>query len=96
MTVSKQQIAEWKKQHGDVFLIEVDGKAAYLRSPDRKTLSAAMTLGQKDPIKFNETIINNCWLGGDEEIRTDDSYFLAAGGQIDKIIEVREASVKKL
>ena len=69
--VSQEQIDAWKKQHGDIYAIKVDGKTAYLKKPDRKTLSFASVAGQKDPMKFNEIILENCFIGGDEEIKKD-------------------------
>jgi hypothetical protein len=93
---TKEQIAEWKAKHGEIYKVTVEDKCAILKAPDRKTLSAATSVGAKDPIKFNETILNNCWLAGDEEIRKVDSYFLGAGSQLQEIIEVKEASLEKL
>jgi len=96
MEISQDQINEWKKKYGDVFKIEVDGHVAYVKSPDRKTLSYAGSIGTKDPIKFNEIILGNCWLGGDETIKTDDSLFLGVGQVLGEIIKVKEASIAKL
>ena len=64
--ITKEQIQEWKNQYKDIFVISVEDKKVYLRTPDRKTLSYASTLATKDPLKFNEVILDNCWLGGDE------------------------------
>ncbi|MBS1745755.1 MAG: hypothetical protein JST21_06270 [Bacteroidetes bacterium] len=94
--ITQQQIDDWKKKHGEIFQIEVDGHVAFLKTPDRKTLSYAGSVGTKDPIKFNEILLNNCWLGGDEEIKTDDSLFLGAGQVISEIIKVKEATIKKI
>ena len=90
------QIEGWKKQHGEISAIIVDGKIAFLKKPDRKTLGYASTAGQKDPMKFNEIILENCFLGGDEEIKKDDSLFLAASSKIVDLIEVKEAELVKL
>jgi hypothetical protein len=95
-TVTDEQIQEWKKKYGDVFQVDVDGKTAYLKRPDRKALSAASVMGNKDPLKYNEILLNNCWLAGDEEIKTDDSLFLGVSGQLAELIEVKEAKLKKL
>ena len=92
----QEQIDAWKKQHGDIYAIKVDGKTAYLKKPDRKTLSFASVAGQKDPMKFNEIILENCFIGGDEEIKKDDSLFLAASAKIVELIEVKEAELVKL
>jgi hypothetical protein len=95
-SVTQEMIDGWKKQYGNVFKIEVDGYTAYLKPPDRKTLSYAGSVGIKDPIKFNEVVLNNCWLCGDEAIKTDDSLFLGAGQVLSEIINVKEASIVKL
>ena len=92
----EQKISEWKAKHGDVFQVEVDGRVAYLKRPDRKVLGAAAVTGKSDPMKYNEVILNNCWLEGDEEIRTNDAMFLGVSSQLAEIIEIKEATLKKL
>ena len=92
----EQKISEWKAKHGDVFQVEVEGRVAYLKRPDRKVLGAAAVTGKNDPMKYNEVILNNCWLEGDEEIRTNDAMFLGVSAQLDEIIEIKEATIKKL
>ena len=92
----EQKISEWKAKHGDVFQVEVDGRVAYLKRPDRKVLGAAAVTGKSDPMKYNEIILNNCWLEGDEEIRTNDAMFLGVSAQLAEIIEIKEATLKKL
>lgn len=94
--ITKEQIQEWKKQYKDIFVIRVEDKKAYLRTPDRNTLSYASTLATKDPLKFNEVVLNNCWLGGDEEIKTDDALFLAASSKLPDLIQIKEATLEKL
>lgn len=94
--ITKDQIEQWKKQHGEVFEIAVDGKVGYMKKPDRKTLSYAMTEAQTNPLGFAEIILENGWLGGDEAIKTDDSLFMAVAGQIDQVVEIKAAAVKKL
>ena len=96
MNVTKQQIQEWKKQYGDVYVLNIEGKKAYLRTPDRQTLSYASTLATKDPLKFNEAILTNCWVGGDEEIKTDDALFLSASSKLGELIQIKEATLEKL
>lgn len=96
MDITQKQIKEWKEKFTDIFEIEVEGKKGYLRSPDRKILSLATVEAGQDPFKFNEIILKNCWLGGDEDIINIEKYSLAAGSKLDKIIEIKEASIKKL
>ncbi|NWO28916.1 hypothetical protein [Capnocytophaga sp. oral taxon 903] len=96
MDVTKEQIKQWKAKYKEVFVLRVDDKEAYLRTPDRATLSYASTLATKDPMKFNEAILTNCWLGGDEEIKTDDALFLSASSKLGELIQIKEATLEKL
>ena len=94
--VTKEQIQEWKNQYKDIFVTRVADKKVYLRTPDRKTLSYASTLATKDPLRFNEVILENCWLGGDEEIKTNDELFLAVSSKLPDLIQIKEATLEKL
>lgn len=91
-----QKIQEWKAKHGDVYRVEVDGHIAYLKKPSRKALGAAAVIGKQDPMKYNEVLLNNCWIEGDEVIKTDDALFLGVSAQLAEIIEIKEATLKKL
>jgi hypothetical protein len=97
MKATKEQIAEWKAKYGDVFCIKVEGgKSCYLKKPSRKALGYAMMAGKENPMNFNEILLNDCWIAGDEEIRTNDDLFLSVSSKIAEIIEVKEAELEKL
>jgi len=91
-----EQIAIWKHNHGDVYEVKVEDRYCYLKKPDRKTLSFATTVGQSDPMKFNEIVLNNCWVSGDESIKTKDELFFAVVAKLNELIEVKSAEIKKL
>ena len=93
-TATPEQLAEWKATHGEFFEIKVEDKVCYLRKPDRKALSFASQVGN-DPMKFNDAILKNCWLGGDLEMQTNDSYFLAVSSKLDQVIEFKKAELVK-
>ncbi len=93
---TKEQIAIWKAKYGDVFEVSVEGKYCYLRKPDRKTLSFGSTIGVSDPMKFNEIVLANCWIEGDEMLKTDDECFFAVIQRLNELIEVKTAEIKKL
>lgn len=95
MTIA-QKIEEWKGKYGDVYQVEVDGHVAYLKKPSRKALGAAAVIGKSDPMKYNEVLLNNCWIEGDEAIKTDDALFLGVSAQLAEVIEIKEATLKKL
>ncbi len=100
MEVTKTQIDDWKRKHGDVFEISVEGKTIYVKKPDRKTISyatvTAMQSGVLDPVKFSETILNDCFLSGDEDVLTNDDLFLSIMPKIEVLTKQSEVSIKKL
>lgn len=95
--LTKEQIAELKAKHGEIFKITVEsGESCILRKPNRKELGYASVAGKDNPLKFNEAILNACWLAGDEEIKKDDSLFLSVGQRIGEIITIKAAELEKL
>ena len=94
---TKEQIKEWKAKYGTVYqLTAEDGSNCIIRKPDRKVLSHATAVAGSDPIKFNEVVLNDCWIDGDEEMKTDDAKFLAISGKLGEIIELAEVELKEL
>lgn len=91
-----EQIAEWKQKYGKVSAIIVDGHIGYFKKPDRKTLGYASSVGTKDPIKFNEVLMNNCHIGGSEAIKKDDDLFLGASSKLAELIQIKEAELVNL
>jgi len=96
MEITKEQIAVWKKSHPIIYKISVDGHSCYLKPPTRQTLSFATMAAKESPLKFNEVILEHCWLGGDDIIKTDDTLFLSIGEQIAKMVEIKDATLEKL
>lgn len=96
MIATKEKIEEWKKAHKNVYQVTVDNKTCYLRKPSRQELSYATTLVMKNPIKYQEALLNACWLDGDSEMKTDDDLFYAVSQKIAEITEIKEAELKKL
>lgn len=94
--VDQKQIDAWKAQHGEIFKLEFEDKAVFLKKPNRKILKAAMSKMQSDPLSFVERILTDCWLGGDEEVKTDDAYFFGAAEQLEGLMESKKAELKKL
>lgn len=94
MEYTKEQVAEWKKKHGEIFELSVDGKSCIVRKPNRKDLSYVSVV--KDPIKMSETLLKQLWVDGDKEILEDDSLFLAVIPKMEEVIKVKESQIKKL
>ncbi|HLO59059.1 MAG TPA: hypothetical protein VK172_14720 [Lentimicrobium sp.] len=108
MEFTQQKIDELKKQHGKVFLFQCaddPSKSCLLRRVNRNDLSMANMAAilknadgssHFDAHKFNETILLNTWLDGDEEIKTNDQLFLGVSEQLDAVIEKAKFEVKEL
>ena len=99
--ITDERIAKLKAQHGWIYALDIEDEdgnsySAIVKSPDRKTLGAAGAIAAKDPIKFNEVVLNNAWLEGDEEIKNDDQLFLAASEQLGKIVSTAQGKLRKL
>lgn len=96
MEFTQQKISEYKSQYKDLYLIKVEDYSCLLKKPSRKILSYASSIGTKDPIKFNELLLNNCWVDGDEVIKTDDELFLAVSTKLGELINIKTAELEKL
>lgn len=94
MNFEKKHIEELKAKHGEIFLIKTQGKSCIIRKPNRRDLSYVSV--EKDPIKMQTALLNQLWLEGDEEIKTNDDCFFAACNTLDVVLKVKEAEIKKL
>ena len=75
---NQKQINEWKEKYGEVYELPVEDKTAYLRGPKMSDFKRAFTALQESEIAFGETLLNALFIGGDEEIKTNDAYFFPA------------------
>ncbi|MGJ1366047.1 hypothetical protein [Sphingobacterium spiritivorum] len=99
---SDEQIQAWKAQFGIITLIKIKNRdksvsVAYLKSPDRQTASLAYThLANKRMLDAGAVFLNNCWLGGDERMKTDDDMYIAATQYAFESLDLLEGSAEKL
>lgn len=93
-----EQIATWKQEHGAIYAVKVDGHVCYLKTPTRHILgfASAGSEGGKQGIKYNEILLKNCWVGGSEEMKTDDALFLSVSGKLNELLDIKEAELEKL
>jgi len=91
-------IEAWKNQNPKgVHEISVDDKKGYVRSPNRNDLKYAMTrLKGGGELDMVEALLEEMWLGGDQELLEDDDYFLGAAMQLQELIKFKDGSLKKL
>lgn len=94
--VTQEMIDTWKSKYESVHKLTVGDKEAYIRFPDRKTMSYAQMAANGNNLKLGEIILNKCWLAGDMEIQELDSYFYSANNKLEGIIELKSGSLEKL
>lgn len=94
--ITKEVIDGWKNQYEKVVKYATeDGKVAYFRNPDLKTADAAAAIASTSPIK-SMIIAKNCFLGGDEEVITDEKYIFGLGNHLRALIVKVEGELSEL
>lgn len=98
-----EQIAEWKetveKKYGEsakVYQYQVDDMICYVRTVDRATYSAAAAKVSTSPAKFTDVIIENCWLGGCDDIRKVDQYYFGLSEFLEELVAKKKGSLTEL
>lgn len=95
-----------QKGKDSVFCIQVpvddklneDGSPAnvasgWFRRPDMDVMQKA-NLHAGDPVTMGLVILNNCWLGGDPEIREDDEVQMSTITSLVSVFKIRQAVIK--
>ncbi|RWX03362.1 hypothetical protein [Flavobacterium cerinum] len=105
--ITQEQIEAWKKEYGKVHTIKVtvdkgtkeDGSDAdialgYLRKPKRDHKAVALSLySQHKILESGEFLRDNCWLGGDERLKTVEDIADTAAIQASNIVKFLEAEL---
>ena len=98
--VTGEQINRWKAARRRVIRIDVtDGEelhVAYFKRPSLETMSAVTKVGKSDEVKGAQVLYDNCFLGGDAEIREDALLFMAASAQLGNMLTSCLGSLKNL
>lgn len=93
----KDKIAELQKAFNGrrLGVIVVEDKMCLLRPLTAKDLSSYSMLvmkGEEGLEQGAHYLLNNLWLAGDEEIRDDEDYFMAAMLQIQNSVELKKSA----
>lgn len=100
---TEEQVVKWSNANKGLFFLPVLDeeeqaieKMAILKPIDRHILSYASTKIEDEGIYvFLGAVLEACWIAGDEEIKTDDVYFLPAANKVQKIIDGKKANLLK-
>ena len=107
---SAEQVAFWKKQHGGCAQIRMKDHVCYLKPANKEVLTYALSMikvrvddpnkasevGIERIIQLGEVVLQNCWLGGSEEIKTNPKLWLSAAVAAGDMVELVEAELKNL
>ena len=100
---TEEQLDAWKKEYeaqGPIKIVtlkvsENETSFGYLKPPSRLVIAKAMSMfAEKQLIECGTFILNNCWLGGDERMRTNDKMNIAAATYANGTIEFMEGDLK--
>jgi hypothetical protein len=92
--ITQAHINEWKEQYGGVYELPVEDKVAYLREPKMNDYKRAFTAMQNDgEIAFGEVMLETLFIGGDDEVKTNDEYFTPARKTLKTFFEYDDAEI---
>lgn len=96
VNATSEVVAAWKKANPEgVFELSNGEYTCWVREP---TLNELRELASKpqDMITYNQNALDMIWLGGDIECKTDKKTFLSISAKLEKVMEIKEATIKKL
>ncbi|MEY4927428.1 MAG: hypothetical protein RI894_1864 [Bacteroidota bacterium] len=107
--VDEAQVAAWKKEHKAVYIKEIACRISenetayvYLKAPSRDVVALALAAPKETANKAAKTInmgtvvLNNCLVGGDERVKTDDTFYLSVVAEAASMITFYETESKNL
>jgi hypothetical protein len=97
MEITQEQIAQWKEKHGVIYqLHSEDGKTAIIFDPMSKLIivKALLTALLKGSYEFVDALINNCWIDGDAEIKSNDKIKAGLFDQVKDIIDIPDPNIE--
>ncbi len=83
-------------KHPKSHILTVGDKHCFLNPMNRQIIAMAKDLSKGDEVETIEMILENCWIEGDEEIKTDDDYFIPAMASVKELFNLKTSTLKKL
>lgn len=94
--VTEAKIEAWKGKYDVIYELESGGKKGYIFDPicDFNVMKMVASAAQKGIQGMIDAVLNSCWLGGDEALKTQDAYRLGLSEEIADLIEMPEYKVE--
>lgn len=100
MKASEDQIVEWQAKYGKGNICELTcgDKTCYVFDPsiDLIKTKAIISARRKGRSEMVDSLVNNCFIGGDESFKTDEKLKLGIEGQVDHIMDIPEPQLEDL
>ena len=97
------QVEQLKQEHGDVRTLTLTDDetgetvaVAYLKRPSRPTVARAVSLlSQSKVLEAGEFLLENCFVGGDQRILSDEWLKMSAAMKAVEIVKLLDGELKK-
>ncbi len=100
--ITDAELDALKAKNGEVFEITIpvddeqkEYSVGYLKKPARNIIGVVSGIAASNPLKASEIMLENCWLAGDERIKTDDQLFMSASELLGQLMIIRHGEIKK-
>lgn len=84
-------ILEWNEGQAEVQF--VDDKKCILRIPTRSEYSIAISQSKRNPLRYVETLVKNCWVSGDDQIKESVGHLLGITEVLDELTSASETEL---
>ena len=95
-----KSIEALKAKHGRIYEIRLDDSGethvAYFRRPDMQTLTAMSKVSKTDEIRASMVLLDECFVDGSMAVKHDTALFMAAVGELGKVITSVKAEIKNV
>ena len=95
-----ERIEALKRKHGRIYEVLLDDgherHVAYFRRPDMQTLTAMTKLAKTDEIRASQVLLEECFVEGSQAVKHDTALFMAAVGELGKVLTSVRAEIKNV
>lgn len=70
---------------------------SYYKKADRFTIAKALSLYHQDKVfESGEALLMNCWIGGDERVKTDDDLYISTAVKLKDATQFHGGALEKI
>ncbi len=86
--------AKGEDQSDDVFEVKYKGGFIYFKTPNRNEGEYILSQVTSGPLGMVEALVEQCWLTGDETVKTDPKFLMSMVHKTDEIMGVSAVKIK--